>query len=113
MRWRGDRSSLLKFDKNLNLVSDLAEEYEVSDDNLSITFKLRKDAKWHDGEKVTAEDIAFTFTSIAHKDYAGSRYGDVEKIKGAKDYHEGKSDNLEGIEVIDQNTIKIKFEEVY
>ncbi|WBW96352.1 peptide-binding protein [Oceanirhabdus sp. W0125-5] len=106
-------SSLLKFDKNLNLISDLAEEYEVSDDNLSITFKLRKDAKWHDGEKVTADDIAFTFTSIAHKDYAGSRYGDVEKIKGTKAYHEGKSEKIEGIQVIDENTIMIEFEEVY
>lgn len=43
----------------------LAESYEVSDDNLTITFTLRDDLpKWHDGEDLTAEDVAFTFNYL-------------------------------------------------
>ena len=87
--------------------------YEVSDDNLSITFKLKDNIKWNDGKPLTADDVAFTFTSLANKDYTGSKYGDVEKLKGAKLYHEGKADKIEGIQVIDNNTIKFTFEEPY
>ncbi len=106
-------NSLLKFDEKLNPEPDLAESYEVSDDNLSISFKLKDNVKWNDGKKFTADDVAFTFTSLADKDYTGSKYGDVEKIKGAKSYHEGNADKVDGIEVIDEKTIKFTFEEPY
>ena len=38
----------------------LAESWEMSEDNRSMTFKLAENALWHDGEKVTADDIVFT-----------------------------------------------------
>lgn len=106
-------NSLLSFDEKLNPKPELAESYNISDDNLSITFKLKNNIKWNDGKPLTAQDVAFTFTSLANKDYTGSKYGDVEKIKGAKAYHEGNADKVEGIEVIDNNTIKFTFEEPY
>lgn len=106
-------NSLLSFDKNLNPKPKLAKSYEISDDNLSITFKLKDNIKWNDGKMLTADDIAFTFTSLANKDYTGSKYGYVEKLKGAKDYHEGNTDKVEGIEAIDSNTIKFTFAEPY
>ncbi|WP_270648127.1 peptide-binding protein [Paeniclostridium hominis] len=106
-------NSLLSFDENLNPQPELAKSYEVSDDNLSITFKLKDNIKWNDGKSFTTDDVAFTFTSLANKDYTGSKYGDVEKLKGAKLYHEGKADKIEGIQVIDNNTIKFTFEEPY
>lgn len=106
-------NSLLSFDKNLNPKPELAKSYEISDDNLSITFKLNDNIKWNDGKTLTADDVAFTFTSLADKGYTGSKYGYVEKLKGAKDYHEGSTDKIEGIEVIDKNTIKFTFAEPY
>lgn len=43
----------------------LAEDYELSDDNLTVTFTLREDLPdWHDGEPMTADDIAFTFNYL-------------------------------------------------
>lgn len=106
-------NSLLSFDKNLNPKPELAKSYEISDDNLSITFKLNDNIKWNDGKTLTEDDVAFTFTSLADKGYTGSKYGYVEKLKGAKDYHEGSVDKIEGIEVIDKNTIKFTFAEPY
>ncbi|WP_425446903.1 ABC transporter substrate-binding protein [Dethiothermospora halolimnae] len=45
----------------------LAEEVKPSDDYLSYTVKLRNNLKWHDGEKITADDLVFTFNTIMDK----------------------------------------------
>ncbi len=54
-------NGLVRYDKNLQIEPDLAESWEISDDNLTITFHLRKDVKWHDGAPFTAEDVLFTY----------------------------------------------------
>ena len=46
----------------------LAESWEVSDDGLKWTFRLREDVRWHDGEPFTAEDVVFTFNQIIYND---------------------------------------------
>ena len=54
-------NGLLKYDKDLNLVGDLAESWDVSADGLVITFHLRKGVKWHDGKEFTSRDVLFTY----------------------------------------------------
>lgn len=55
-------SGLLKTDADGDLVPDLAESYVISDDGLTYTFILKDDIYFHDGEKVTADDVIFTIT---------------------------------------------------
>lgn len=55
------QSTLLRRDENLNIVNDLAESVSVGDDRLVWTVKIRQDAKFSDGQPVTAADVAFTF----------------------------------------------------
>lgn len=57
-------SSLLRYDDRNNLSSDLAETWKTSDDEKTYTVRLRNDAYWHDGRKVTAADVAFTLGLI-------------------------------------------------
>jgi peptide/nickel transport system substrate-binding protein len=54
-------NGLVKYDKNLAIVGDLAESFEVSEDGLTITFHLRKGIKWHDGSPFTARDVLYTY----------------------------------------------------
>jgi peptide/nickel transport system substrate-binding protein len=56
---------LIKYDRNLNIVGDLAESWEVSDDELTITFRLKKDVVWTDGTPFTADDCVFTWQLMA------------------------------------------------
>lgn len=58
---------LLAYDIDMNLKPALAESWEVAPDGLSITFKLRKDVKWHDGTAFTSKDVAFTVMEVWKK----------------------------------------------
>jgi len=57
-------SGLLKFVPDQGLVNDLAESYEISEDQKIYTFHLRQDLFWDDNEKLNAEDILFTIDRI-------------------------------------------------
>lgn len=46
----------------------LATEWQIADDNKSMTFKLAENALWHDGEKLTANDIVFTCKAMTNPD---------------------------------------------
>lgn len=76
-------NGLTKYDRNLNLVGDLAQDWEVSPDKLTITFHLRPGVYWQDGKPFTAEDVKFTFEAILDPrnacPYIGS-YQDIEEI---------------------------------
>ncbi|MEK7341714.1 MAG: ABC transporter substrate-binding protein, partial [Candidatus Binatota bacterium] len=57
-------NGLVKYDKDVKLVGDLAESWEVSQGGLQITFKLRRGVTWHDGHPFTAKDVLFGFQTI-------------------------------------------------
>ncbi len=59
-------TGLVKRDKELNLVPDVAQSWELSRDCLTLTFRLRQDAKWHDGYPFTGEDVRFTYAAMIH-----------------------------------------------
>ncbi|MEK7087947.1 MAG: peptide ABC transporter substrate-binding protein [Patescibacteria group bacterium] len=53
-------SGLLKATPEGKLVPDLADRYDISDDGLSYTFRIRESAEFHDGTQVTPDDVLFT-----------------------------------------------------
>ncbi|MDK9718121.1 MAG: peptide-binding protein [Trichlorobacter sp.] len=57
-------NGLIKYDKDLKIVGDLAESYQVSPDGLTITFKLRRNVSWHDGKPFTSRDVLYTYRVI-------------------------------------------------
>lgn len=62
-------SGLLKYDNQGNLANDLAEGYEISEDQKVYMFHLKKNAKWHDGEPLTASDVIFTVNAVQDPAY--------------------------------------------
>ncbi len=54
-------NGLVKYDKNLNIVGDLAKSFDISDDGLTITFHLHHGVKWHDGAPFTSRDVIYTY----------------------------------------------------
>ncbi len=90
---------------------DLAERWEVAPDASSYTFFLRKDATWHDGEPVTAEDIKFMWTALLSPDFPSWKASSFTIVKGGQDYLDGNADSVEGLVVIDDYTIRFDMEQ--
>ena len=79
-------SSLLTLDADVNFVGDLASEYSVSDDALRWDFTLRDDARWSNGEPVTAQDVVFTY-ELLKKDATQFDLSNVRKITAGDEKH--------------------------
>ena len=67
--WAPDifHSHLLKVRKDNKLENDLAVSQQVSEDGLVYTFKIREDAKFSDGQPLTAADVVFTYETTMQK----------------------------------------------
>ncbi|RLL42800.1 peptide ABC transporter substrate-binding protein [Oceanobacillus piezotolerans] len=65
---------LYRLDENAEPVEGIATDHEVSEDGLTWTFTLREDAKWSNGDPVTAHDFVYAWQRAVHPD-TGSEYG--------------------------------------
>ena len=99
-------STLVKIQSDGTYSNDLATDYTVSDDGTVYTFKLNPDAKFTDGTPVTAADAAFSlnvatgFEKSWIKNY-------LKSIKGTAAMADGSATELEGVKVVDDNTLEI------
>ncbi|MEM7438527.1 MAG: ABC transporter substrate-binding protein [Pseudomonadota bacterium] len=74
-------ASPLRYDENWDPQPYLAESWEVSDDGLTVTLNLRKNAKFHDGEPITSEDVAFSVEVIKANHPFKSMFAPVETVE--------------------------------
>ncbi|KGA96529.1 ABC transporter substrate-binding protein [Alkalihalobacillus alcalophilus ATCC 27647 = CGMCC 1.3604] len=102
---------LLTWDENYVYTQDGAATYEIDEeDNRIWTLTIRDNVNWHDGTPVTAEDWAFAHYVIADPDYDGVRFdSSLRNIEGIVDYHNGEADEISGIEIIDEKTLRITY----
>lgn len=101
--------SLFEFDKDLNIVNQLAESYNLSEDGRTIDIKLKDNVLWHDGEKLVAQDVLFTVNAIK---YAGGNSIYKDMFQAAKGSH--RPSNLRRIvdvKIIDERNLSIGFDQ--
>ena len=106
--------SMFEYDENRKLTNTGLASLELDVEGKTATVKLNaKDYKWSDGQPFTIDDYIFAIEAIGNKDYTGSRYNDrYQNIVGMKDFHEGKSDKISGVEKVDDYKVKIHFEKM-
>lgn len=103
---------LYQMDKDGEAVPALAADTQISEDGLSYTFKIRDDAKWSNGDPVTAQDFVFAWQRAVDPKVA-SEYAymlsDVGQIKNAAEIIAGKKDKSElGVTAADDKTLKVE-----
>lgn len=91
-------STLMALDADAKPYPELAESFQMSDDGLQYTFKLRSGVKFHNGDEVTAEDVKFSFDRLRAKDSGYSYTAQVETI--------------DSVDVVDKLTVKFKLSKV-
>ncbi len=92
-------NGLVKYDKDLRLVGDLASSWEAKDGGLRIIFHLRKDVRWQDGAPFTAADVEFTFQKLTDPGTPTPYGGDFEKVKS--------------LNVLDPYTVEVIYKEPF
>ena len=105
-------SGLVTYDPNLELVPDLAETWDVSEDGMVYTFQLREDAKFHNGKPVRAQDFKWSIERAC--DFrTGSTTADtyLGDIVGCRDKLRGRVDEVEGVQVIADQVLEITIDE--
>ena len=103
---------LVTIDKDLNVVPDLAESWDVSPDGTVYTFRLRRNATFHDGKPVTAEDVRWSLERVTSPltespnvdQYLGDIVGVEAKLAG-------DSSEIAGVRVINDRTIEITIDQ--
>lgn len=101
-------SGLVGFNKDLKIVPDIAEKWDVSNDGKTYTFTLRQDVKFHDGRPVTAQDVKYSLERAAdpktRSTVAPLYLGD---IVGFTEKYIGQAKEISGVKVLDNYTIQI------
>lgn len=77
-------SGLMKTDSKGNLSNDLADSYKISDDGLTYTFKIKDNATFHDGTKVTSDDVIFTIEKAQNSELKSPREANWSGVKISK-----------------------------
>lgn len=94
------------------IVPSLAEDWEISGDGLEYTFHLRQGVKFQNGNDFTAEDVVYTFHRLLTVEN-GVNTELLDQVKGASELIEGSADTLEGVELVDDYTVKITLKEPF
>ena len=103
---------LVTIDPNLDIVPDLAESWDISEDGRVYTFHLRPDAVFHDGKPVTAHDVIWSLERVTNPltespvvdQYLGDIVGVDEKVAG-------DAPTISGVRFIDEHTVEIAIDE--
>ena len=74
--------------KTLKPVPGVAEKWDISEDGLVYTFHLRKNAKWSNGDTVTAHDFVYSYKRILNPELASQYASMLHGLKNAREYHE-------------------------
>lgn len=92
-------NGLVKYDKDINQVGELADKWEISEDNLRIRFHLKKGVKWQDGKPFTTKDVKLTFDIYVDPKTPTAYATDFLKVKK--------------FEVLDDFTFEVTYDKPY
>ena len=104
-------SGLVALNTDLQLVPDIADRWEISDDGRVYTFHIRDNARFQDGKPITASDFKWSLERAANPETA-SPVADtyLNDIIGVDAVIEGETTDIAGVRVIDDSTLQIEID---
>lgn len=102
---------LVQYDGSLTIIPAIAQSWKGSRDGLSWLFFLRKGVKFHNGREVVADDVVYSFTRILDPKTNSKAAEVFLKVKGAKEFVEGRAKTVQGFRSLDRYTVQIELTE--
>ena len=103
---------LVSYGEDNKIRPQLAESWTLENGGRTYVFKLRADAKFHNGAPVTAADFKWTLERNCNKSFTSATAGSyLTDIVGVSDCLAGKTDKISGVEVVDDHTLKITIDQ--
>jgi oligopeptide transport system substrate-binding protein len=103
---------LVRYDENAKVQLDLAESFTVSEDGKTYTFKIRSDAKYANGNKVTADHFVNSWKRALNPDQPSPMSYFMEPVRNYRKYLQKTSDSI-GFEAVDDTTVEITLSKAY
>lgn len=99
---------LVRYDRESDTVQPaVAESWEVSEDSLTMTFHLRKDARFTNGREIKADDFVYAWTRALLPETQSPMAGLLEPVDGSMAVASGEAAALAGVEAVDDYTLKV------
>ncbi|WP_312522055.1 peptide ABC transporter substrate-binding protein [Anaerospora sp.] len=103
---------LTALDQKENVVPAVAQSWDVSADGLTYTFHLRANAKWSNGESVTAHDFIYSWTTALSSDLASEYAYQLYYIKNGEAFNKGQAKATDlGLKALDDRTLEVTLED--
>lgn len=100
--------SLLRLDpKTLDIEPGAAESWSLSEDNRTITFRLRRGIKFHNGREMTAADVKYSIQRILTPETASPFLRTFDRITGAQEFIAKQASDVSGIKVLDRYRLAV------
>jgi peptide/nickel transport system substrate-binding protein/oligopeptide transport system substrate-binding protein len=106
---------LVDLDPSLSVVPALASTWTLSRDGRTYTFHLRAGVRFHDGTRLTADDVVFTIRRVLApgRERRSVAFSYLSGILGASDYAAGRREDLPGVRAVNPSTVEIELTRPY
>jgi len=103
-------NGLVRFDERMSVAPDIASGWDISDAGTTYIFTLRRDIFFHNGRRLTAHDVKYSFERVLSPDSGSRRKWLFDPIRGARTFMEGDAGEVSGLQVVDDYTIRIELD---
>ncbi len=100
--------TLVEFGEGAELVPGIAERWEVLDQGMRYRFKIRENARFHNGQKITAGDVKKSLLRMMDPSLDSLGVWIARSIDGASDVIEGSAKDADGLTAVDDHTLEIR-----
>jgi ABC-type transport system substrate-binding protein/methyl-accepting chemotaxis protein len=104
---------MVQFGTGTEVIGAIARNWHLEDDNVTWTFNLRKDMKFHNGRNITSKDVKFSFERLLSKELNSPNRWFLSILKGSEDFWNGKSKQVAGIVIEGDYNLKLVLEYPY
>ena len=102
---------LVRFDPYLAVRPALAETWKVEDNGKTYRFIIRENARFHNGQPVTAEDVVFSISRLLRLDPPPAILPHLLKINGAQEFRNHKAERIVGLDVVENRVLLVRLKE--